>query len=185
MQLSNLANLLCIQPGRVAEARALMEEALTVDKTLDPGAATIWTTYNILAKIADQEAAEAPDARRAAALRAEARAHRRLARDARRAFPGTRTQLRRFAPVVVLTVLASGDHAEARQALAQQQAAMRQPGSDFALLAAALDRVLAGERDAGALCADLHHDIAMIIEYILEALANPAALQQWMPPEEK
>ena len=42
-----------------------------------------------------------------------------------------------------------------------------------------------GERDAESLCADLDYDDSMVIEYILEALANPAALQQWMPPEEE
>ena len=94
------------------------KKEISNDRTNEPaGAAQIWTTYHILAQIADQEAAGAPDAPRAAALRAEARSQRRLALDARRAFPGTRTQLRRFAPVVLTTVFAStavghgfGDH---------------------------------------------------------------------------
>ena len=54
--LNNLADLLQTQPGRLAEARQLAEEALAIKQTLDPGAAEIWTTYNILAEIADQEA---------------------------------------------------------------------------------------------------------------------------------
>ncbi len=55
--LNNLADLLRSQPGRLAEARELAEEALGISKTLDPGAAQIWTTYNILAEIKDREAA--------------------------------------------------------------------------------------------------------------------------------
>src|SRR5262249_16125853 len=53
--LSNLANLLQNLPGRLAEARQLAEEGLAIDKTLDPSAAEIWNTYNILAEIADKE----------------------------------------------------------------------------------------------------------------------------------
>ncbi|MGB7518590.1 MAG: tetratricopeptide repeat protein, partial [Spirulinaceae cyanobacterium] len=47
--LNNLANLLQNQPQRLPEAQQLVEEALAINKTLDPGAAQIWKTYNILA----------------------------------------------------------------------------------------------------------------------------------------
>jgi hypothetical protein len=60
-RLSNLANLLQSQPGRLAEARELAEEALGIKQTLDPGAAEIWKTYNILAEITDREAAATAD----------------------------------------------------------------------------------------------------------------------------
>ena len=43
--LSNLADLLQTQPDRLSEARQLAEEALAIEKTLDPDAAQIWTTY--------------------------------------------------------------------------------------------------------------------------------------------
>ncbi len=46
MSLCNLANLLLNLPGRLAEARQLAEEALAIDKKLDPGAAEIWKTYD-------------------------------------------------------------------------------------------------------------------------------------------
>ena len=70
--LNNLADLLQSQPGRLDEARRLAEEAL------DPGAAEIWKTYELLAQIADRQSR--PD---------EAAEYRRLARDAKRGFAGT------------------------------------------------------------------------------------------------
>ena len=92
--LSNLANLLLTQPDRLAEARQLAEESLNIIKlTLDPGVSAIWTTYQILAEIADKEAAVTPDSRRQAELQTQAREHRRLAREAKRNFAGTRQEL--------------------------------------------------------------------------------------------
>ena len=45
--LSNLADLLRTQPGRLDGAREPAEEALAIDKTLDPDAAEIWKTYGL------------------------------------------------------------------------------------------------------------------------------------------
>jgi tetratricopeptide (TPR) repeat protein len=53
--LSNLADLLVKDPARLDEARRLAEEGLAIDETLDPAAAQIWTTYEILARIAAQQ----------------------------------------------------------------------------------------------------------------------------------
>ena len=53
--LGNLANILHTQPGRQDEARELAEEALAIKKTMDPGAAQMWKTHNVLAEIADQQ----------------------------------------------------------------------------------------------------------------------------------
>lgn len=53
---------------------------------------------------------------------------------------------------------------------------MCQTGLEEAKLAAVLDRILAGERDADALCESLHLDLAMIVEAILHGLADPATL---------
>ena len=54
--LSNLADLLRNQPGRLAEARQLAKEALAIKRTLDPGAVAICNTCNILAQVTEQEA---------------------------------------------------------------------------------------------------------------------------------
>jgi tetratricopeptide (TPR) repeat protein len=53
--LSNLAGLLSDGPGRLGDARSYAEEALVIKKTLDPAAAEIWKTYQILAEIAGKE----------------------------------------------------------------------------------------------------------------------------------
>ncbi|WYD79371.1 MAG: tetratricopeptide repeat protein [Candidatus Electrothrix gigas] len=56
--LGNLASLLANDPARLDEARSLAEEGLAIDLTLDPAVAQIWTTYNILARIAEQQGDE-------------------------------------------------------------------------------------------------------------------------------
>ncbi|MCI5197482.1 MAG: tetratricopeptide repeat protein [Candidatus Electrothrix sp. AW5] len=66
--LNNLAALLKDDPARLDEARGLAEEDLAILKTLDPAAAEIWTTYRILARIADQQG----DSSRAADYRSKA-----------------------------------------------------------------------------------------------------------------
>lgn len=181
--LNNLAELLRTQPGRLIEARAAAEKALEDKKTLDPGAAEVWATYNILAGIAESEAAETNNAVRKAALLAEARDHRRLARTARYAFPGTRTQLHRFVPLVPIAASACTGSADAIAALAQQQAAMRQATPEWAAFADVLDRLLAGERDADALCGGLDSDPAVLTEYILAGIADPETLNDFLPQD--
>ncbi len=92
IDLFNLANLLQNQPGRLTEARQLAEEALAINKTLDPGAAQIWRTYNVLAEIADKQSE--PD---------KAAEYRRLAREAKRNFAGTAHEMKQHLPVILGT----------------------------------------------------------------------------------
>ena len=66
--LNNLANLLKDDPARLDEARALAEEGLAISETLDPAAMQIWTTYGLLAYIADRQG----DSSRAAEYRSKA-----------------------------------------------------------------------------------------------------------------
>ena len=165
----------------MAEARQLAEEALAIKQTLDPGAAEIWKAYNILAKIALKEAQAETDARRKAELQAQAREHRRLAREAKRSFAGTRHQLRQFAPVILATVAACAGRVEGLQTLKQFQLMLTQAGADGQALSRALDRILAGERDETALCEGLESNFAMIIETILQGLADPSTLADLLP----
>ena len=181
--LNNLAALLQTQAGRLAEARQLAEEALALKQTLDPGAAEIWVTYNILAQIADREAEATTEDRLKAGLCAEAREYRRLARDAKRNFAGTRHELRQFAPVIVATVAASAGQPEAREAVTQHQQAMSQGGPGWQAVSQVLGRILAGERDETALCEGLDLQKAMLIETMLQGLADPATLSDLLPTE--
>ncbi len=179
-ELNNLASLLRTQPGRLAEARQLAEEALAIKQTLDPGAAGIWKTYTILADIATQEAHATTDARRQAALHAQARDHRRLAREAQRNFAGTRYQLRQHAALILGTVVAIHDPKH-RQGLEQALPALEQRG--WTKLVAAIRRILAGERDADTLCAELDTEDSMIVDTILAGVADPSTLSDLLPSE--
>jgi tetratricopeptide (TPR) repeat protein len=168
--LNNLANLLQTLPGRLDEARQLAEEALAIKKTQDLGAAEIWTTYNILAKIADQQ--PQPD------LAAE---YRQLARTAKRNFAGTSHEMKKHLPIILGTVQAvrdAGTEDAFRTALAQ----MEQRG--WTNLVAAVRKILAGERNEQVLVAPLDLEDSMIIDTILRAIADPTTLSALMPTED-
>ena len=172
--LNNLANLLRTQPHRLTEAREQAEEALAIKQTLDPGAAEIWSTYAILAEIADQQSRGA-----------EAAEYRRLARDAKRNFAGTRHQMQKFAPVVLAFVSAVAGDEDATKAIPQFLDMFRSSGEEGIRCAAALEQLLAGERDAEVLCAGLSSigTPAMIIETILAGLSDPSTLSDLLPPD--
>jgi tetratricopeptide (TPR) repeat protein len=78
--LNNLAWLLRGDPQRLNEARDFATEALAIDQTLDPGAAEIWKTYDVLADIATQ-AGDTKAARRHRALGRKAHAAAPIARE--------------------------------------------------------------------------------------------------------
>nr|VFJ42528.1 MAG: Tetratricopeptide repeat-containing protein [Candidatus Kentron sp. DK] len=168
--LNNLADLLQSQPGRLAEARALAEEALAINETLEPGAAAIWTTYNILAEIADRQSR--PD---------EAADYRRLAREAKRRFAGTAHEMKQHLPVILGTLQAIG---EPDTANAFSTALSRMEEHGWTNLVAAIRRILAGERDQETLCAPLDPEDSMIIETILRGIADPETLSPLLPPPE-
>jgi tetratricopeptide (TPR) repeat protein len=180
--LSNLANLLGDQPNRLAEARQLAEEALTFQRTLDPGAAEIWKTYDILSDIAAKEAALTADSHRQAELRAEAREHRRLAREAKRNFAGTRHELQKHLPLILAALQAAQDPAQ-REDL--DAALKRYSEGGWNKLVDAVHRILGGERDPEALVvdSDLDREDSLIVGIILAALSDPSTLADLLPPE--
>jgi tetratricopeptide (TPR) repeat protein len=178
--LSNLATLLLRQPGRLAEARQLAEGALALNETLDPGAAQIWRTYEILANIATKEAQATTDSHMQAQLHAQARDHRRRGRQAQMNFAGTRHELRKHLPLIASAVIAVEDR-ERRQPLEEALSGMEQRG--WTNLVAAIRRILEDERDADALCADLDSEDSMIIETILAGLDDPSTLSDLLPSE--
>jgi tetratricopeptide (TPR) repeat protein len=180
LRLSNLADLLRSQPGRLAEARRWAEESLKLKQKLDPDAAEIWKTYNILAGIAEQEANLAADGPERARLRAQAKEHRRLAREAKRHYPGTRHELRQHAPLILATFLAAGDPAQG-ETLEDVLGDYGHEG--WSRLVAAVRRIVGGEHDPEALCEDLDLEASMIVEAILSGLADPSTLSDLVPPE--
>ncbi|MCI5191452.1 MAG: hypothetical protein D3905_17060, partial [Candidatus Electrothrix sp. AS4_5] len=91
--LYNLANLLADDPARLDEARSLAEEALTIKEALDNAALAIWKTYELLARIADQQG----DSSQAAEYRAKSR-------QAYLAFPGWRQGLYQHEPLIAAVV---------------------------------------------------------------------------------
>ncbi len=171
-RLSNLAALLQTQPGRLDEARELAEEALAIDKTLDPGAAEIWTTYNILAEIADGQSQ--PD---------RAAEYRQLAREAKRNFAGTAHEMKQYAELIAAVVAVCAGQDDFRDLVAAYVGAMRQGGGEWLACADAIENILAGERDEQRLCENAGLTASMIIETILRAIADPTTLSALLPSE--
>ncbi|NQV28189.1 MAG: tetratricopeptide repeat protein [Rhodopirellula sp.] len=165
----NLACLLRSQPHRLAEARKLVEEALAIKQTLDPGAAEIWKAYTILAEIADQQSRGD-----------EAAEYRRLARDAKRNFAGTRHELRRHLTVIIGTIVAVQDASQLEEFEATLTG-LEQRG--WTNLVVSIRNILTGQRDADTLCTSLDLQDSMIIETILAGLADPSTLSDLLPPD--
>ncbi|MGI2908789.1 CHAT domain-containing protein [Tolypothrix sp. VBCCA 56010] len=160
--LSNLANLLQNQPHRLSEARQLAEDALAIDKTLDPAAAEIWKTYDMLADIADKQGDST-----------QAKEYRRQARQAKAAFAGTQYELRQYGQLIA-GVVAAVDNAEIRE---QLEVVMGNFAEVWQNLVAAIRHILAGERDENILCEPLNLEESMIISAILRGIADPQSLE--------
>ena len=79
---SQLAGLLRRQPGRLADARLLAQQALATWQKRSPDSGQIWKAYGLLAEIAECEAAETEHLGSRAALETEARNYRELERRA-------------------------------------------------------------------------------------------------------
>ncbi len=155
--LSNLANLLQNQSDRLSEAQQLAKQALKISKTLDPAMVTIWHTYSILEQIADKQGDTQT-----------AKNYRRLAREAKANFMGTRYELKQMHRKLIL-VVAKGDNVEV--ALEPYR------DSDWENLKMAIQQILAGERDMEKLCEPLTFYDAPIITAILEGIERPESLK--------
>ncbi|MCV6636572.1 CHAT domain-containing protein [Candidatus Albibeggiatoa sp. nov. NOAA] len=167
--LQNLANLLQNQPERLTEAQQLAEQALEINKTLDPATAQIWKTYDILADIADKQSDTQT-----------AKNYRRLAREAKANFAGTRYELKQQHGNLILGTVAAIDDAEVRNAL---EAEMKTTPDEWKNLKTAIQQILAGERDVETLCEPLNFEDASIITAILEGIENPESLR-WFEQED-
>jgi tetratricopeptide (TPR) repeat protein len=168
--LNNLANLLQNQPNRLQEARQLAEEALAIKQTLDSTTAELWTTYGILAEIAEMQ--QNP---------IQAKEYRRLSREAGAAFAGAHYELRKYG-LLIADVVASVEDAEARQ---QLETMLEELGKDvLGNLMAAIHRIFDGERDEEVLCEPLYWPQAAIISAILGGMADPETLKPFLEGHE-
>jgi Tfp pilus assembly protein PilF len=152
--LSNLAALLLQFPNRLNEAYQLAEEALAISLILDPAAAQIWTIYELLAEISDQQGDPA-----------KAKEYRRLSRTARVNFAGTEYELHQYAQFIEGVVMAVDD-AEVRQQLEAHLQKVDPEGQN--IVWNAIRQILNGERDEDILCKGLNTINSLIVLTILE-----------------
>ena len=137
----------------------MAEEALSISQTLDPAAAQIWKTYDILADIADQQ--NDPT---------QAQVYRRQARQAKTAYAGTQYELQQWQGFIEGVVAATQD-AEVRQQIEAVFPQLVQNG--FVNLVEAVQLIMNGTRDEETVCARLDLEDSMIAMAILQQLALP------------
>lgn len=166
----NLANLLHNQPNRLPEAQQLAEEGLAIQKTLDPAAAAIWITYEYLARIADKQGDTT-----------QAQDYRRLSREAKAAFAGTRYELRKNGQFIDAVVAAVDDARVRKQLEPLLEKCVKAGAGNFV---AAIHRVLDGERDEDVLCEGMNLTESMIINAILRGIADPETLKPLLEGQE-
>ena len=176
--MTNLADLLQSQPTRLTEARQLAEEALSLNHQFDPTVSEIWKNYELLAEIADKEAALSTDIQQRAVLQAQARDHRRLAREAKRNFAGSRQEMRKHLRLVLATIRAARDSAHKENL---DSVLLLYSDPTWNKLLNAVHRIVAGERDAEMLIEDLDHEESLIVETILAAVSDPSTLSDLLP----
>jgi Trp operon repressor len=134
-----------------------VEDALAINRTLDPAAAEIWKTYNILARIATAQG-KTPSAQ----------AYRQQARSAKAAFAGTQYELQQHEPLITVVVTAMADQSAAEQL---ETLLTNRNENGWGQLVAVIRRILAGERSIKALWDDLDADDSMIIQAIIDRLS--------------
>lgn len=154
----NLAALLYNQPSRLSKAQQLAEEAeaLAIKQNLDPAASRIWTTYNLLAKIATTQGETQ-----------QAQEYRQKARLAKAAFAGTQYELQKYEPLIIAVVAAVADQTAAEEL---EPLFTKCSEKGWQQLVTAIRRILAGERSIEALWDDLDADDSMIIQAIIDRL---------------
>jgi SagB-type dehydrogenase family enzyme len=82
--LDDLARQLSQLPGRLPDARALVEHGLTIAQDANALSPEAWSRYGLLAELSEREAASEADGPRKAALQAQARDYREVERQAPR-----------------------------------------------------------------------------------------------------
>jgi len=155
--LGNLARLY-LSKGRLTEAEQYAQRALVIIETLDLSAEP-WKIYNTLAKIAQ-----------AKGNAQEAAQWRRKAQESYFAYPGVAYQLPQWAPAFIQTVAAAVQgNTNAKSEVEKILPKLEARGAED--LAAAIRRMIAGERDFERLRTELAYQSAYIIRRILAVLS--------------
>jgi tetratricopeptide (TPR) repeat protein len=162
LTLSNLANLLKmeIQAGRVSvtrlhEARGYAEQSLAITELLD-ASEEIWKTLSILVEIAEMEGEMEV-----------AQAYRRREREMYAAFVGNRYQIGKLEGFISTVAAAAAGNRKAKKAIEQFFPQLEDANKHFA---AAIRRILTGERDWHTLVEDLDGRDALLVRRVLETL---------------
>jgi len=159
--LNNLADLLQKQANRLAEARQLAEQALAIKKTLDAASSEIWTTYNILANITEQQGD------------AQAARYRQDARDSYLRYKGMPTQMRQHSWLIAKVINAVVKQ-DVDEKLSTDLQRLKQAGNDKLVLA--IQQILNGERNETCLLEPLDYTDAAVIHLILLGINQPDKL---------
>ncbi len=166
--LNNLAGLLVdeVRAGRatrsqLVEARRYAEQAQRIRE--QPGiSADIWTTYGVLAKIAELE--ERPEG---------VRNYRRQERESYAAFAGNRYRIdQQHADLIEAIVAAARGDTQVQEAVAAKLPELEKHGWD---VSDAVRRIWKGERDWQGLAEGLDGQNALLILRVLETLASPSS----------
>jgi tetratricopeptide (TPR) repeat protein len=161
--LSNLASLYLSQ-GRLEEAARHAHRAVEIDEAIGDPSVEIWKDYSILAQIAEKQGRTA-----------EAREWRRKEQESYAAYAGAGHEMRQYQPLIQAIVAACQGSEEARQWVEGEFPKMEAGSEDWARAATSIRRVLAGERDADALTANLSVQPMLVVRAILAQLAGERA----------
>lgn len=144
-------------PSRLAEAQGYAEQALTIKHTLDSSINEIWTTYGILANLADL-----------AGQTVQAAHYRQQARMAYAAHAANRWHIdQQFGQLIAAIVAATQGNQEMRTAVEQALPQLEANGWKISKL---IQRIWAGQRDWHSLCAELDLQDSLLILRVLEEL---------------
>jgi tetratricopeptide (TPR) repeat protein len=161
--LNNLANLYLGQ-GRLDEAEGYARWAAEIKETLDLSSEP-WTTYSILAQIAE-----------ARGQGAEAAAWRRKEQESYAAYAGAAHEIRQYQPLIRAAVRAAQGEQEALAFIEGEYPKMEAAGEQWQSAAEGIRRIVAGERDVDALTQQAtSRTIALIIRSIIAGLSGSSA----------
>ena len=144
----------------LAEAEGYARRAVDVTESIGDPSLEIWKMYACMAQIAERRGR--PD---------EAREWRRREQESFAAFAGTDYELGRLAPYISLIARACEGDAQAKEAVGQLLAQLADAGTGEGF-SSAVARMLAGERDVGALLQGLTGAEAALVRRVLATLAG-------------